>query len=234
VVGTAAGSSVGLPRRSWAKATSLLVGVLALAACAPAPVALNTAPAATLTPTLTQLSWVHADYPGDLLVAALTYPPDWHSQLEPQSLHYTAIFGFLANFPLPQFCQRTSESLSCSWSAISIFPSGGMIVEFGAQVPFGPGGVSVGGSPLDRGTRTSIDGKRAAEQSGQAPAGTPGYCPAGVDHWLSYEVAASPRADFYIQFCWRGSNPTLASDARLVGTRLTLRPDPSNSGPFPS
>ena len=182
----------------------------------------------------TPVSWVHADYHGDLLVVALTYPADWRSQLEPQSVHYAAIFGFLANFPLPQFCQRTPESLACGWSGISTFPSGGMLVTFGAVVSTGPSGVWVGGSPLDRGTREVIDGKRAAEQSGQAPESTPGYCPAGADHWLAYAVDASQRAIFDIQFCWRGADPALASDAQSVGTDLTLRPDPSNSGPFPS
>jgi hypothetical protein len=56
---------------------------------------------------------------------------------------------------LPQFCQRTSESLACSLSAISTFPSGGMLVTFGADVSGGPAGVSTGGSILDRGTRTT-------------------------------------------------------------------------------
>lgn len=180
------------------------------------------------------MPWAHAEYHGDLLVVALTYPVDWRSQLEPQSLHYAAIFGFLANFTLPQFCQRTSESLSCSWSAISTFPSGGILVTFGAEVSAGPAGVWVGGSPLDRGTRESIDGKRAAEQSGQAPESTPGYCPEGADHWLTYAVDASRRAIFDMQFCWRGAEPALASDAQFVGTHLSLRPDPSDSGPFPS
>ena len=210
-----------------------MVGVIvALVACAPATVTRHSLAAATSTPT--PMSWVHADYHGDLLVATLAYPADWRSQLEPQSLHYTAIFGFLANFTLPQFCQRAPESVSCSWSGISTFPSGGMLVEFGAEVSTGPGGVWVGGSPLDRGTRESIDGKRAAEQSGQAPESTPGYCPSAADHWLTYTIDASQRAIFYIQFCWRGADPALASDAQSVGTRLTLRPDPSNSGPFPS
>ena len=228
---------VGVGRPSLAKArrirNGLLVGILvALVACGPAPVTRHSPATAAATPT--PVSWVRADYHGDLLVVALTYPADWRSQLEPQSVHYGAIFGFLANFTLPQFCQRTPESLACSWSGISTFPSGGMLVTFGAEVSSRPGGVWVGGSPLDRGTRESIDGKRAAELSGQAPEWTPGYCPAGADHWLTYAVDASQRAIFDIQFCWRGADPTLASDARSVGTHLTLSPDPSNSGPFPS
>ncbi len=209
-----------------------MVGILALVACGSAPVTRHPLAAATLTPT--SASWVHADFHGDLLVVALTYPADWRSQLEPESLHYTAIFGFLANFPLPQFCRRTSQSIACSWTGIATFPLGGMLVTFGAEVPGGPGGVSVGDSPLDQGTRESIDGRQAAEQSGQAPEWTPGYCPASADHWLTYAVDASQRAIFYMRFCWRGADPALASDAQSVGTHLTLRPDPSNSGPFPS
>jgi uncharacterized protein YuzE len=211
---------------------SLLVGILALVACAPTPVTRHSLAPATSTPT--PVSWVHADYHGDLLVVTLTYPADWRSQLEPLSLHYYAIFGFLANFPLPQYWQRTSESLSCSWSAIRTFPLGGMLVTFGAEVAGGPAGVSPGGSILDRGTRTSIDGRRAAEESGQAPESTPGYCPAGADHWLTYAVDASQRAIFDIRFFWRGADPALANDAQTVGAHLTLRPDPSYSGPFPS
>ena len=209
-----------------------MVLILAVVACGPTPVARHSLAAATSTPS--PASWAHADYHGDLLVVALTYPADWRSQLEPLSLHYTTVFGFLANFTLPPYCQSSSDSLACSWSGIRSFPSSGMLVTFGAEVPGGPGGVSTGGSILDRGTRTTIDARRASEQSGQAPESTPGNCPTGADHWLTYAVDASPRALFYIQFCWRGADPVLATDAQSVGTHLTLSPDPTFSGPFPS
>lgn len=151
---------------------AFFIGMFALVACAPLPIARHTQPASTSTRSPSSLT--QADYHGDRLVVDLTYPAERRSQLAPLSLHYVTLFAFLANYSLPPFCHSTPESLSCSWSSIGTFPSGGMVVTFGTE-GYGPIGGSVEKDQiLGQGTPTSIDGRRAAEQSGQEPLPTPG------------------------------------------------------------
>jgi hypothetical protein len=174
--------------------------------------------------------WVDEDFHGDGLVVALDHPVAWRGQLQPLSIHYAAVFGFLANFPLQQFCSHpTSSSFECTWANAGKVPTDGVLVKFGTE-GYGPG-PQLKGEFLSRGTPTTIDGHRAAEQSGNGA----GCLASGADHSLALWIDdGRPAGVFDITFCWLGSNPILAKDVRMVATRLILRPDPSNSGPFPS
>jgi hypothetical protein len=176
------------------------------------------------------VQWVSEDFHGDGLVVTLDHPVAWQSQLQPLSLHYTAIFGFLANFPLQQFCTHpSSSSFECTWANAGKVPMDGVLVTFGTG---GYGPVEVDKRQLfSQGTPTMIDGRRASEQSGNGS----GCLGSGADHSLRFWIDdGKPAGVFDITFCWLGSNATLAEDVHTVGTRLSLRPDPNHSGPYPS
>jgi hypothetical protein len=186
---------------------------------------------ASAAPSSTQgVHWVDQDFHGDGLVVTLDHPVAWRSQLKPLSLHYTAVFGFLANFPLQQFCSHpTSSSFECIWANAGKVPTDGVLVEFGTE-GYGPG-PQPKGQLLSHGTPTTIDGHRASEQSGNGA----GCLGTGADHSLALWIDdGKPAGVFDITFCWLGSNPALAEDVRKAASRLSMRPDPSNSGPFPS
>lgn len=79
-------------------------------------------------------------------------------------------------------------------------------------------------------TQTTIDEHRAAEQVGNGS----GCLGIGADHSTTYFVDDGPTGGvFDMSFCWVGNAPALADDVHAVATRLTLRPDPTNSRPFP-
>jgi hypothetical protein len=176
------------------------------------------------------VQWVVEDFHGDGLVVTLDHPIVWRSQLQPLSLHYTAIFGFIANFPLQQFCTHpTSSSFECISAHVGKVPMDGVLVRFGTS-GYGPGSGEKG-QLLSQGTPTTIDGRRASERSGNGY----GCLGSGADHSLTFWIDdGKPAGVFDIAFCWLGSAPLLAEDVRTVATRLSLRPDPTNSGPFPS
>jgi hypothetical protein len=206
-------------------AAVLAVAVVALILELPGHATPTSKPSPSSTP---GVQWVDENFHGDGLVVTLDHPVAWRSQLEPLSLHYTAVFGFLANFPLRQFCSNpTSHIVECNWANVGKIPTGGVVVEFGTT-GFGPGPVKRT-QFLSQGTPTMIDGRQASERYG---AGCPG---SGADHSLALWIDDGKSAGvFDISFCWLGSNPSLAEDVRLVATQLTLRPDPTNTGPFPS
>jgi hypothetical protein len=206
-------------------AAVLAVAVVALILALPGHATPTSKPSPSSTP---GVQWVDENFHGDGLVVTLDHPVAWRSQLQPLSLHYAAVFGFLANFPIKQFCSHpTSYILECNWANAGKVPTGGVLVEFGTT-GYGPGPVQKG-QFLSQGTPTTIDGHRASERYG---AGCPG---SGADHSLALWIDDGKSAGvFDISFCWLGSNPSLAKDVRMVATRLSLRRDPSNSGPFPS
>jgi hypothetical protein len=174
--------------------------------------------------------WVVEDFHGDGLVVALDHPAAWKSQLQPLSLHYAAMFGFLANFPLQQFCSNpTSSSFECIPANVGKVPMGGVLVNFGTD-GYGPGpGARV--QLLSLGTPTTVDGRRTRELSGSGSA----CLGSGADHSLTLWIDdGKPAGLFDISFCWLGSAPNLAADVHRVVARLSLHPDPTNSGPFPS
>jgi hypothetical protein len=176
------------------------------------------------------MQWEVQDFHGDGLVVTLDHPVAWTSQLQPLSLHYTAIFGFLANFPLKQFCTHpTVSSFECTWANIGTIPMNGVLVTFGTEgYGPGPGGKS---QLLSLGTPTTIGGRRASERSGSGSA----CLGSGVDHALTLWIDDGKAAGvFDITFCWVGGAPSLADDVNTVATGLRLRPDPTHAGPFPS
>ena len=206
-------------------AAALAVAVVALILALPGHATPTSKPSPSGTP---GVPWVDENFHGDGLVVTLHHPIAWRSQLQPLSLHYTTVFGFLANFPLKQFCSNpTSYILECNWANAGKIPPGGVVVEFGTA-GYGPGSVQKNRF-LSQGTLTTIDGHRASEQYG---AGCPG---SGADHSLAVWIDDGKSVGvFAISFCWLGSSPSLAQDVRIVAAGLSLRPDPSKSGPFPS
>ncbi len=63
--------------------------------------------------------WMVQEFHGDGLVVTLDHPTAWHSQLQPLSIHYAAVFGYLANCPLQQFCirrRRASNARGPTWA----------------------------------------------------------------------------------------------------------------------
>jgi hypothetical protein len=177
------------------------------------------------------IQWVVQDFHGAGLVVTLDHPTAWRSQLQPQSLHYIAIFGYLANFPLPQFCTHPSaSSFECKWSNVVKIPSDGVLVTFGTE-GYGPL-PDQKGQLLSQGMPTTVDGRRAAELSDSVSVCLGGI---GPDHQLTLWIDdGRPAGVFDISFCWRGSDPSVAADVNTVVTQLKLRPDPTNAGPFPS
>jgi hypothetical protein len=171
--------------------------------------------------------WVEESFPGAGLIATLDHPVAWRSQLQPLSIHYSATFGYLANFPLQQPCWHpSSTSFECTSARFGTIPMGGMLVTFGVE-GYGPG-PGIPAQLLSQGTPTTIDGHRASEQSGNGCVGV------SSGHNIRYYVDDGPTGGvFDIEFCWLGNSPTLADDAHTVASRLTLRPDPTNSGPHP-
>ncbi len=195
------------------------VGVKALALCA-VGVTLSScagASAATFTATTPSASpgsqWVTESFHGAGLVVTLDHPVTWTSQLQPLSIHYSATFGYLANFPLHQFCTHpTSLSFECTWADIGTIPVGGMIVTFGVE-GYGPG-PGIPAQLLALGTPTSIDGHAASEQSGNG-----GCLGVGGDHRTTYFVDDGPTGGvFDVTFCWLGNAASLADDARTVAS----------------
>jgi len=174
--------------------------------------------------------WVSEAFHGDGLILTIDHPATWRSQLQPLSIHYATAFGYLANFPLQQFCTHpTSSSFECTWANAGKVPMDGVVVNFGTE-GYGPGGFGKD-QLLSQGTPTEIDGRRASERSGNGI----GCLGVGADHsWTFWIDDGKPAGVFDINFCWRGSNAPLAEDVRTVATRLTLRADPTDSGPFPS
>jgi hypothetical protein len=160
----------------------------------------------------------------------LDHPVTWRSQLQPLSLHYTAVFGFLANFTLQQFCTHpTSSSFECTWANAGKVPLDGVLVNFGTG-GYGPLPIETS-QLLSQGTPTTIDGRRASERSGNGS----GCLGSGAAHSMTFWIDdGKPAAVFDITFCWLGSDPTLAEDVHTVATQLSLRADPTNAGPFPS
>ncbi len=174
--------------------------------------------------------WVVQEFHGDGLVVTLDHPAPWHSQLQPLSIHYAAVFGYLANYPLQPFCTHPSAtSFECSWANVGKIPLDGVVVSFGTS-GYGPG-PGVKAQLLSQGTPTTIDGRRASERSGSGS-----VCGgSGADHALTLWIDDGKAAGvFDISFCWHGSDPSLAEAVNKVATTLTLRPDPTNAGPFPS
>ena len=176
------------------------------------------------------VQWVDERFHGAGLVVTLDHPAAWASQLQPLSIHYSATFGYLANFPLQQFCSRpSSSSFECTWADAGHIPIGGMLVTFGVE-GYGPG-PGIPAYLLSRGTPTTIDGRRAAEQAGPGS----GCLGVGAGHSIAYFVDDGPTGGvFDIEFCWAGNSPALSNDAHAVASRLTLRPEPTNAGPFPN
>ena len=211
------------------------VGLKVLALCA-AGITLSScarASAATLTATTPSAppsgQWVTQSFHGAGLVVTLDHPVSWTSQLQPLSIHYSATFGYLANFPLRQPCWHpSSSSFECTWaSMVGTMPMGGMLVTFGVE-GYGPG-PGIPAQLLSQGIPTTIDGRRASMRSGD------GFLDTGADHNATYYVDdGSTGGVFDIDFLWRGSAASLADDVHTVASRLTLRPDPTDSGPFPN
>jgi hypothetical protein len=109
----------------------ITVGGCARASAAPSP-----------TPSGSQ--WIVQSFHGAGLIVTLDHPVTWRSQLQPLSIHYSATFAFLANFPLQQFCTHpTPSTFSCTWADAATLPPGGMLVEFGTG-GYGPGHTSSG------------------------------------------------------------------------------------------
>jgi hypothetical protein len=206
---------------------TLCIAGLLLSACARASAAVGPSATPSRTP---GILGVVQDFHGAGLVVTLDHPAAWRSQLQPLSVHYTAVFGFLANFPLKPFCTHPSaSSLECSWANVGRIPFNGVLVTFGA-LGYGPG-PDQKGQLLSQGTPATIDGRRAAELSGSGSA----CLGSGADHALTLWVDdGKPAGVFDITFCWFGADPSLAADVNTVATHLTLRPDPTNAGPFPS
>ena len=124
--------------------------------------------------------WMVQEFHGDGLVVTLDHPTAWHSQLQALSIHYAAVFGYLANYPLQQFCTHPSAtSFECSWANVGKIPMGGVLVSFGTT-GYGPG-PGVKAQILSQGTPTMIDGRRASERSGSGS-----VCGgSGADHGLT-------------------------------------------------
>ncbi len=206
--------------------TLCVVGVV-LSGCAQA----STAGVPSATPPITPgIHWVAQDFHGDGLVVTLDHPVAWRSQLQPLSLHYIAVFGFLANFPLQQPCTHpTSSSFECTWANAGKVPMDGVLVNFGTD-GYGPG-PEVRGQLLSLGTPTTVDGRRARELSGSGS----GCLGSGAAHSLTLWIDdGKPAGLFDIGFCWLGSAPNLAAEVHQVVAHLTLRADPTKAGPFPS
>lgn len=206
------------------KVLTLCIAGAALSSCAHASAA---PPASTPTPP-PSAQWVTQRFPGGGLVVTLDHPVAWTSQLQPLSIHYSATFGYLANYTLHQFCKHpTSSSFECTSADAGAIPMGGMLVTFGVE-GFGPG-PGIPAALLSQGTPMTIDGHRATEMAGT------GRClGGGTDHFTTYYVDVGRTGGvFDIEFCWLGNAPSLAHDAETVATGLILQPDPTNSGPFP-
>jgi hypothetical protein len=210
---------------AFARVLTLGVAVVTLGGCAPAAAA---TPPTTTTPPLPSGQWVTQSFHGAGLVVSLDHPVSWRSQLQPLSIHYSATFAFLSNFTLQQFCTHpTTSSFECTWADAGTVPTGGVIVMFGTE-GYGPG-PGIPAQLLSEGTPTTVDGRRAAEQTGTMCLGV------GADHRTTYFVDdGQPQGLFDITFCWRGSSTAFAGDVRAVVSRLTLRPDPTDSGPHPN
>jgi hypothetical protein len=213
-------------RLNGRRVVSLWVTGVVLSSCGQAAAAVRPSATPSRTP---GVQWVAQDFHGDGLVVTLDHPVAWTSQLQPLSLHYTAILGFLANFPLRQLCTHpSSSSIECSWSNVGTIPMNGVLVNFGTE-GYGPG-PDEKSQLLSEGTPTTIDGRRASERSGS------GACSSGgVDHALTLWIDdGKPAEVFDITFCWVGSEASLADDVNTVATGLRIRPDPTHAGPFPS
>jgi hypothetical protein len=212
---------------------SVSVKVLALCAVGASLSSCAGASAATLSATTPSASprgqWVTESFHGAGLVVTVDHPVAWTSQLQPLSIHYSATFGYLANFPLHQFCRHpTSSSFECTWADAGPVPMGGILVTFGVE-GYGPG-PDIAAQLLSQGAPTTVDGHRAALQTGNGS----GCLGTGAAHNDTYFVDDGPTGGvFDISFCWLGNSSTLADDVHTVTSRLTLRPDPTNSGPFP-
>lgn len=206
--------------------TVCMVGVV-LSSCAQTPTAVVPSAAPSITP---GIQWVAQEFHGAGLVVTLDHPAAWRSQLRPLSLHYTAVFGFLANFPLQKFCTHpTSFSFECIGANAGKVPMDGVVVEFGTG-GYGPLPIETS-HLLSQGTPTMIDGRRASERSGNGSE----CLGSGADHSMTLWIDdGKPAGVFDITFCWLGSDPTLAEDVHTVATQLSLRADPTNAGPFPS
>jgi hypothetical protein len=206
--------------------TLCVVGVV-LSGCSQASAAVVSPATPPITP---GLHWVAQDFLGDGLVVTLDHPVAWRSQLQPLSLHYIAVFGFLANFPLQQPCTHpTSSSFECTWAHAGKVPMDGVLVNFGTD-GYGPG-LEVRGQLLSLGTPTTVDGRRARELSESGS----GCLGSGAAHSLTFWIDdGKPAGLFDIGFCWLGSDPNLAREVHQVVAHLTLRADPTKAGPFPS
>ena len=193
----------------------VLFAAAALEACSSVP--------ATPQP-LALASWTHGEYRGDGLAVRVTHPAEWSSQLQPMSIHYATTLAFLANFTLHQFCGPEGNSAGCTWANLGTFPPGGMLATIGTW-----SGLS-GDQLLTQGTRLLLDGKRASEQTSTGQ----GCLGVGADHSLWVAIDGGARGQLTATFCWRGADPILAVQASLVARSLTISPDPTKSGPFPS
>lgn len=117
---------------------TLCVTSALLSSCAQASATVRPSATPSRTP---GIPWVVQDFHGAGIVVTLDHPTAWRSQLQPLSLHYTAIFGFLANFPLRQFCTHpTASSFECTGANIGKIPIDGVLVNFGTEGygPIGP------------------------------------------------------------------------------------------------
>jgi hypothetical protein len=218
--------TVSVMRPVCLKVFTLCVAGAILSSCAGVSAAL--APeAASSTPPSAQ--WVEQSFHGAGLVLTLDHPVAWRSQLQPLSLHYSATFGFLANFPLHQFCSHPSPlSFQCTGADAGTLPAGGVVAMFGTE-GYGPG-PGIADALLSQGTATTVDGHRASERSGNGSE----CLGVGANHDLTFWIDdGRSQGVFDITFCWLGS-ALLSDDVHAVANRLTLRPDPTNAGPSPS
>lgn len=175
--------------------------------------------------------WARSTFHGDRLTVSFAHPIAWRSQLQPFSLHYGTMFGFLSNFGLQQFCRSApTGGFGCIWADLGQFPRNGVLMTFGTGF-YGPGRMSQQ-ELLGPGTPTTIGGHVAHRQmgNGQECLGT------GALSSVSYRALDGKiQGVFSIEFCYRGPSPgTFRSQVDQVARSLHLGPGPPGLGPQPS
>jgi hypothetical protein len=178
----------------------------------------------------TPASWTRSVFHGDSLVVSFAHPASWRTRLQPLSLHYGAIFGFLSNFGVRQFCHSGPTGGGCIWADLGPFPRRGILVTFGTG-GYGPGPLSQK-ELLGTGTSLIVGGHPAHRHLGRGQ----GCLGTGARSSVSYTVLdGKHQGVFGIEFCYRGpSTGFFVSEAERVAWSLHLGPGPPGLGPSPS
>jgi len=191
-----------------------------MTACESSPESLGKSPAA---------SWTRSTFHGAGLTITFDHPPTWKSQLRGRGFHYSATFGFLANFGLHQFCGSPASGPGCLWRVLGPFPPNGVLMTFGT-FGYGPGDESQA-QLLGPGAAMMVNSRVARRSVGTGE----GCLGTGANSSLSYRmVDGQTQGAFAIDFCGRGPNVRLLeSEADRVARSLHISPGPAGEGARP-